>query len=87
MISGAKAVFLFEKDAEEVVMGATVGGEVDIKISLANVKISGNAKFESINNETEKSNTLRVKFHGDFIIGNMRRLKNKAACTAHGMAE
>ena len=65
---GARSVFLFEKDVNEMVKGATVSGEIKVDINLDIVKISASASFSSINNETSKDNTLKVKFHGDFLI-------------------
>ena len=67
--SGAKAVFLFERDDEETVMGATIEGSLKIEIDLSAVKISGSASFSSVNNETEKDNKLKVSFHGDYLLG------------------
>ena len=67
---GAKAVFLFEKDVEETNNGQNIGGKLDVKINLNVVKIHASAQFETINNETKKDTKLRVKFHGDYLIGN-----------------
>ena len=73
-------MFLFEKDTKELVTGATIGAYLSVKIELASIKISGSAKFDSVNNETEKDNTLKVKFHGDYLIGKLRSLNPRRAC-------
>ena len=67
--SGVKSVFLFEKDVDEVINGAEMGGSVSVSISLGALKISGSASFKSIDNSTTKDNSLKVTFHGDFLIG------------------
>ena len=64
-------MFLFEKDVDELVKGATVKGEVSVTIDLSVVQISGSASFSSINNETQSDTKLKVKFHGDFLIGRL----------------
>ena len=66
---GAKSVFLFEKDENTIVDGALMHGEVSVKIDLTMVKISGSADFTSINNNTYQDVSLKVKFHGDFLVG------------------
>ena len=67
--SGAKSVFLFEQDMNEVVNGAVMSGEVSVTIDIKVVKISGSASFKTVNNDTYHNNKLKVKFHGDFLIG------------------
>ena len=66
---GANSVFIFEKTVNEESNAAEISGKLSIGINISAIKIKGSANFSSKNNETRKSNQLRVKFHGDFIIG------------------
>ena len=69
-ISGARAIFIFEKEVAEKNMGSTLSGNVHIGIKIGSkIDIQGNAQFESVDNETSSKSALRVSFHGDFLIG------------------
>ena len=65
-------LFIFEKEEFEDGSENKFGGSINVELDVSMFKLKISASIQSNNTDTASSSQLKVKYHGDLILGNFK---------------